>query len=108
MEKMEKLERTINGLKLESEDVGKQLLWQALEIERLNIINEDLRAAHMTEEKARDVLGNAVNHEGGYIVGRAPSIFFSPDSRHATLEDAFTTDQLEAISWWMRNKGVQG
>jgi len=58
----------------------------------------------MNEAKAREILGDWIKPDGGlYCLGRYVSWHTSaPD---ACLDDNFTADELEAIAWWMRNKG---
>jgi hypothetical protein len=64
----------------------------------------------MNEEKAREILRKVVkynndlflkdDHIGGKIID-----WLSHETT-VTMEGEFRPDELEAIAWWMRNKGV--
>lgn len=60
----------------------------------------------MTEQRAREILGEAVLSDGLY--GGSGEYLSWPskgnDHEGATLDGRFTADELEAIAWWMRNK----
>lgn len=66
----------------------------------------------MTEERARALLGDAVNDDGGLYCNcgdtlREAYVTWNTDEDTACLDGHnFTADQLEAIAWWMRNKGA--
>jgi hypothetical protein len=47
-------------------------------------------ASAMTEQRAREILGDTLNAE---IIEE--------------MKSRFTADQLEAIAWWMRNKEIK-
>ena len=59
----------------------------------------------MNEEKAREILGDTINSDGSlfcldhYIVWNVGDMV-------VTLDCQFNADELEALAWWMRNKGV--
>lgn len=62
----------------------------------------------MDEEKAKEILGNVIEVDGGLhslCSGEhfAYTNWFKGDET-ATLDGEFTADQLEAIAWWIRNK----
>ena len=59
----------------------------------------------MNEGKARKILGDDIQKDGGlYSLGWYLS--WSPDRDIACLDGEFSTDDLEAIAWWMRNKAA--
>ena len=101
-----------DALEAETANMGKQLLLQAREIERLKCVAED----HITEEKAREVLGDAITPEG-HLYSLREYFHWTPTltlakypngeyaGRAAILDAAFTALQLKAIAWWMENKG---
>lgn len=63
-------------------------------------------AAGMTESRARELLSGAVDKDGGlYNLGWY--LGWTPGESDATLDGQFTADDLEAVAWWMRNKGPQ-
>ena len=56
----------------------------------------------MDEAKAREILGDAINPDGGlYNLGWY--LGWPPGNADATLDGSFTADDLDAIAWWMRN-----
>lgn len=57
-----------------------------------------LRSEQMTEERAREVLGDRVS--GGDII-------YTIWGDGIYLDGSYSPDELEAIAWWMRNKGVE-
>lgn len=60
----------------------------------------------MTEQRAREILGEHVcadgTLEGGVEFVDWPA--YRDDSSHVRLDGEFTAEELEAIAWWMRNK----
>jgi hypothetical protein len=78
--------------------------------DRINGLQVELQIAkqsQMTEERAREVLGDTVRPDNSlrnsfqYI---AWSLTHQPSC--VVLDSEFEPDELEAIAWWMRNKGV--
>ena len=62
----------------------------------------------MDEATARAELGEAIQPDGSlYSLGWYLN-WGSDGSGIAILDGPFTLDQLEAIAWWMRNRGVLG
>jgi hypothetical protein len=55
------------------------------------------------EKFAREVLGDAIQPNGLYDLSSYMS--WQPGDRTITLDGDFTVSELEAIAWWMRNKG---
>ncbi len=75
-----------------------------------------LRASQMDEERAREVLGDWTTHNDGlFWIGQSDAIVswihwhHEPHRKypHEEIElgGGFSPTQLEAIAWWMRNKG---
>lgn len=59
----------------------------------------------MDEETAKKLLGSAVKSGGGlHSVGWY--LAWTPGDEDARLDGTFSADALEAIAWWMRNKGT--
>jgi hypothetical protein len=63
----------------------------------------------MTEARVREILGESTIRAGDWLVagdagGRA-ALLWRPGDAAAACFDTFTADELEAIAWWMRNKG---
>jgi hypothetical protein len=57
----------------------------------------------MTESIAREILGSWIEEDGGlYCLGRYVS--WHPDRDTITLDDTFSLDELEAITWWVTHK----
>ena len=57
---------------------------------------------------AREILGDDIQEDNRlYNRGRYLYWTSSYDGNTATLDDAFTADELEAIAWWMRNMKVK-
>lgn len=65
-----------------------------------------IASRHMDEQRARDILGDAVYETGHLYNGSAFNINWSPTDQpeYVSLEGSYTAEQLEAIAWWMRNK----
>lgn len=67
----------------------------------------------MTEEKAREILGDHLSIEDNTIGATeeyvAWPIFINGYyySDKCELDGNFAADELEAIAWWMRNKEVE-
>jgi hypothetical protein len=57
----------------------------------------------MTEQRARDLLGECVRPDGR-LLGGYDMVAWQHGESSATLDGQFTADELEAIAWWMRNK----
>lgn len=57
----------------------------------------------MNEERAREILGDAIYPKGLGVAGEYLEWEYGDDE--ACLDGHFTVDELEAIAWWMRNKG---
>ena len=63
----------------------------------------------MNETEARQLLGSAIRSDGSlYCLGHYMA--WTPErmrNKRNTiyLDDDFTVEELEAIIWWMRNKG---
>jgi hypothetical protein len=57
----------------------------------------------MNEEQAKEILKDIIRNDNSL---NAPYIDWSPDAylNEITLDGDFSADQLEAMSWWMRNK----
>lgn len=59
----------------------------------------------MTEQRAREILGDAIQPDGMLCHNEQYSLW--PDGGDLTavkLDGRFSADELEAIAWWMRNK----
>jgi hypothetical protein len=57
----------------------------------------------LDEEKARQVLAEAIDHDGGlYSLGWY--ISWSPGGDEICLDGSFSVEDLEAIIWWIKNK----
>jgi hypothetical protein len=70
-------------------------------------------AKRMNEEKAREILGDAINDDNSLCTtyGRSGPkqtalgyVAWSPGDEDITLDSQFTVEEVEAIAWWMRNK----
>ena len=57
----------------------------------------------MTEEKAREILGKWISDDN-QLKSHGMKLTKSFDRLFVTGTMYFTTDELEAIAWWMRNK----
>lgn len=58
----------------------------------------------MNEEIARKILGDDIKSDNG-LYNSGSYLAWTPGDNKATLDSEFTADELEAIAWWMRNKG---
>lgn len=61
----------------------------------------------MDEQRAREILTPYLKE--GRLGGGMTSHFISPDYEEGTIAldgHNFTADELEAMAWWMRNKGA--
>lgn len=57
----------------------------------------------MNETKVREILKQAIQPDGSlYDLGRY--LNWNRGSEEVTLDDKFTVEELEAITWWVRNK----
>lgn len=56
--------------------------------------------SEMTEERAREILGDAIKPDGGLL--QVYEFFYWRPGKKATLDGRFTADELEAIVFWMR------
>ena len=60
--------------------------------------------ATLNEEGARAQLGKAIADDDGlYSLGWY--LAWTPGEANATLDGQFNIEDLEAVAWWMRNKG---
>lgn len=59
----------------------------------------------MTEQRARELLGLAAGRDGMLTDFAGRWLTWHPGEREVHLKGAFTADELEAIAWWMRNRG---
>jgi len=55
----------------------------------------------MTEARAREILGSRLTADGSF----RDWPFYHGDT--LALDGNFNADELEAIAWWMRNKGTR-
>lgn len=62
----------------------------------------------MDESKAREILGDWIKADGHLYGLGAYLSWHSLSANRATLDGDFTADELEAIAWWMKNKGQKG
>ena len=63
----------------------------------------------MTEERAREILGDCINGDELYLERHdgEPAISFSrAHGDFIWLHRGFTADELEAIAFWMREHGT--
>ena len=67
----------------------------------------------MTEERAREILGDVIIRPDNSLYCLGHYISWKPGrgrrQSKACLDDDFTADELEAIAWWMQwvqNKGA--
>ena len=55
----------------------------------------------MNEEKAREILWDYIQPDGGlYCPG--PYVAWTPGDKTITLDGEFDAEELEAVTWWMR------
>ena len=65
--------------------------------------NQGETMSEMTEERAREILGDAIKPDGGLLQVHEEGEFIEWEPRQrATLDGRFTADKLEAIVFWMR------
>lgn len=57
----------------------------------------------MNEEKAREILGAAIRPDNS-LSSLGPYIGWAPGDADICLDADFTVDELEALTWWLRNK----
>ena len=56
----------------------------------------------MNEEKARAVLKDYIQQDGGlFCLGHYMA--WNKGNRSVTLDSIFSAEELEAIAWWMKN-----
>lgn len=58
----------------------------------------------MNEQKAREILGDMVHADETLFGGTCCRTEWS-DGDLARLDGEYYADELEAIAWWIRNKG---
>jgi len=59
----------------------------------------------MNEKRAREILGDSIQEDGSlYDCGRY--LIWGIDEERITLDSRFTVADLEAIIWWMKEKGA--
>ena len=58
----------------------------------------------MNEEKAREILGEMIKDNKLHCIN--PYIHWFPGSEYIMLDGDFDVEDLEAIAWWMKNKGA--
>ena len=58
----------------------------------------------MNEAKAREILATWIQADDCLYDG-VRFMHWQTDDDRACLDAHFTADELEAIAWWMRNKG---
>lgn len=73
---------------------------------------DQLLATQMTEERAREILGTdllrAVISDSCSLRGGVPWVYWSREKpTDIELDGNFSADHLEAMAWWMRNKGAK-
>lgn len=59
----------------------------------------------MTEERAREILGNKINKDDRLYLCEGVFVSWFVGDLLAEVDGEYTADELEAIAWWMRNKG---
>ena len=69
---------------------------------RLNSIRQHFQQP-MTEERAREILGEYT--DGDLLSGTPMKLIIWNTNNIIELNGDFVPDELEAIAWWMRNKG---
>lgn len=69
----------------------------------LALYTNKLRSQQMTEEKAREVLGDLISDTGIYDLGHY--ICWDRGSEYIVIDGPTTALQLRAIAWWMDNMG---
>lgn len=61
----------------------------------------------MDEKRAREVLGNAIQPDGG-LFNSGQYMAWNPVNKDICLDADFTLEEVEAIAWWMRAHQVTG
>ncbi len=84
--------------------IGNRLTESNAYVQTKIIQPKEIEPEPMNETKARAVLGDWIREDEG-IFDLGHYVSWKPNSETACLDDYFTADQLEAIAWWMRNKG---
>ena len=62
----------------------------------------DCEETEMDEQKAREILKDALAEDGG-LTNTGWYVGWTPGDSEAVLDGHFTAEQLEAVVWWMRN-----
>jgi hypothetical protein len=57
----------------------------------------------MNEQKAKELLKDHITPNGGLRRNDERYISWQPKESAVTVDGEFTTDELEAIIWWMQN-----
>ena len=60
----------------------------------------------MNEKKARELLGSGTIREDNGLSDLNWYLEWFTGDDYATLDGTFGAEELEAIAWWMKNKGV--
>ena len=61
----------------------------------------------MTEDEARKILGDSIEKDGRLSDVGECYVKWSPSDKWAVLDgNYFTPEIIEAIAWWMKNKGT--
>lgn len=58
----------------------------------------------MNSEKAQEIIGDIMNAENDIGPSYRPWMYWVAGDEHICLDGDFDADELEALSWWMRNK----
>lgn len=61
----------------------------------------------MDEKEAREVLGNMITLDNG-LSDLHNYIGWKPGCEDVILDGLYNVEELEAIAWWMKNKGGKG
>ena len=63
----------------------------------------------MNEKRAREILEKWVDiRKDNGLYSNGWYLSWSIGRKDATLDGVFTVEELEAIVWWMKNKGGEG
>ncbi len=84
--------------------IGNRLTESNAYVQTKIIRPKEIEPEPMNEAKARTVLGDWI-HEDGTL--HSIGVIFSPKSFGLSICGTFTAEQLEAIAFWMRNKGAK-
>lgn len=58
----------------------------------------------MDETKAREILKDWIQPDGGIHAGAMAYVCWHPNEDSGTLDGGFSIEELEAIVWWIRNR----